>query len=117
MATMTTSTDTSEPLSTEQLEMTVSGNRLIFAMGEAEATMHYLEDGTLHLVLPGGKERRGTWTIGPGDAYTARWNDADGPSQTCFHRTADGLIAKNAETGMPIGRVLAVHPGQAGKEL
>jgi len=109
-----TGSDEPQPVSVDQLDALISGNRLIFALGEAEARMDYHADGTLRVVLPGGKERHGTWTLGPGDAYTAIWSDADGPSHTCFHRDASGLIAKDAGTGEARGRILAIHPGQAG---
>lgn len=113
---MIASTDTSTPLGAEQLELFVSGNRLIFAMGEAEAKMDYHADGALHAVLPGGKQRYRTWSIGPGDAYTAQWGDADGPSRTSFHRITGGLVAQDAESGAPRGRILAILPGRAGTE-
>ena len=110
-----TAPEETRPVSVDQLAVLISGNRLIFALGEAEARMDYRTDGTLHVVLPGGKQRHGTWTLGPGDAYTAIWADADGPSQTCLHRDASGLVAKDAGTGEPRGRILAIHPGQAGR--
>ena len=110
-----TAPEETRPVSVDQLDVLISGNRLIFALGEAEARMDYRTDGTLHVVLPGGKQRHGTWTLGPGDAYTAIWADADGPSQTCLHRDASGLVAKDAGTGEPRGRILAIHPGQAGR--
>lgn len=110
---MPVSTDT-KTINADQLLLLISGNRLIFALGEAEARMDYHADGTLHVTLPGAKERHGTWTMGPGSAYTANWSDADGPSHTRFQRDHDGLVAQNAETGAPRGRILAIHPGQAG---
>ncbi|MEM7445010.1 MAG: hypothetical protein AAF414_16940 [Pseudomonadota bacterium] len=103
-------------LTADQLSLIISGNRLTFAMGPAKAVMDYHADGTLHVALPGGKERNGTWSIGPGDAYTAQWSDADGPSRTSFQQTADGFIAQDADSGEPRGQILAIHPGQAGAE-
>lgn len=101
-------------LGADQLRLLIVGNRLIFAMREDEARMDFHADGTLHVALPGGKHRHGTWTMGPGDAYTAHWADADGPSCTSFHSNAGGLVAHDAESGAPRGRVLAILPGQAG---
>ncbi len=111
---MTALADQTKPIAADQLELLVSGNRVVFAMGDAEAKMDYHTNGTLHVSLPGGEERHGTWSIGPGDAYTALWGDADGPSGTKFVRDADGLAAQDAESSAPRGRVLAILPGQAG---
>ncbi|WP_323023225.1 hypothetical protein [Pararhodobacter sp.] len=99
----------STPYDRSHLDALLTGRTADIAVPTGTAYFFYGADGSAAVSLPDGTRRKGHWKLND-DCYEAQWPGLP-PGRTQVLPGADGWEMRDAATGEPRGRVIALRPG------